>query len=291
MAVYGALEAGGTKMVLARFTEVGEMTDRVSIPTETPGETMPRMIEYFKAHPVDALGIACFGPVSLNPNSENYGSITTTPKTAWRDYPIMTAFRDALGIPVMIDTDVNAAALAEGLLGAGKGKSVVLYVTVGTGIGGGILIDQKPLHGLMHPEFGHILLTPSADDPAPDGFCPYHKHCLEGLASGPALLKRWGVMGQCLSPDHPAWKLEAHYLAQMCHNALTAFSPEVIILGGGVMGNKALFPAIRRETAGLLNNYIGVPAVTDGLESVIVPPALEPDSGIIGAYLLAKQAM
>lgn len=291
MAVYGALEAGGTKMVLARFDEAGEMVDRVSIPTETPDETMPKMIEFYQAHPVDALGIACFGPLSLNPNSGNYGAITMTPKLPWRDYPIMTAFRDALHIPVIIDTDVNAAALAEGLLGAGKGKSVVLYVTIGTGIGGGILIDQRPLHGLMHPELGHILLTSDKDDPAPDGFCPYHKHCLEGLAAGPALQKRWGVKGQDLPPDHPAWRLEARYLAQMCHNALTTFSPEIMILGGGVMGNKALFPEIRRETAKLLHDYICVPAVTDGLENVIVPPALEPDSGIIGAYLLAKQAM
>ena len=287
---YGALEAGGTKMVLAVMNESGETEDRLTIPTRTPEDTMPEMIRFFQSHGIGALGIGSFGPLDLNPDSPSFGSITATPKLAWRDYPLLPAFREALGVPVALDTDVNAAALAEYRLGAAKGLSSCLYVTVGTGIGGGLIIHGKPVHGLTHPEIGHILLVPDPDDPAPDGFCPYHRHCLEGLAAGPAIEKRWGVSAKELPDGHPAWKLEVYYLSQLCMTAMLAFSPERIILGGGVMQRKSVIPAIRRETLRLLGGYIPESVTGGGLASYIVEPGLDTASGITGAYLLAREA-
>lgn len=290
MSCYGALEAGGTKMVLSVLNEAGEILERASMPTGTPEDTMPGMLAFFRERPVKALGIGCFGPLELNPASPDYGAITATPKIAWRGYPILPAFRDALGIPVALDTDVNAAALAEARLGAAKGLDSCLYVTVGTGVGGGLIIGGKPVHGLTHPELGHMLLAPEQGDPAPEGFCPYHKRCLEGLAAGPAIQKRWGIPAQELPPEHPAWVLEVGYIAQMCVNAIMAFSPEKIILGGGVMQQAFLFPLIRERTVGLLGGYLCSPVVDRGLEDYIVPPGLGVNSGVMGAYLLAREA-
>lgn len=291
MRYFGALEAGGTKMVLSWLDEKGEMAERLSIPTETPEKTMPAMAAFFKEHPVDALGIGCFGPLDLNPKSATYGYITATPKLAWRNYPILPEFEKALGVPVLMDTDVNGAALAEAQLGAAKGLSSCLYVTVGTGIGGGVIVDGKPVHGLVHPEFGHQLMIPAAGDPTPEGFCPYHKHCLEGVACGPAIEKRWGISAKELPPEHPAWDVEATYLAQMCHNAIMTLSPEKIILGGGVMQQAFLLPLIRRKTVELLGGYVCSPVVDSGLENYIVAPGLGVNSGVMGAYLLARQAL
>ena len=286
--MYGALEAGGTKMVMAVMNDSGEMLGSVSIPTKTPDETVPEMIGYFRDKGIAALGIGSFGPLDLNPASPSYGSVTESPKLSWRHFPLRQAFAEALGIPVMIDTDVNAAALAEYRLGAAKGKNSCLYVTVGTGIGGGLVINGEPVHGLMHPEIGHILLVPDPEDPSPDGFCPYHTHCLEGLAAGPAVEKRWGVSGRDLPEGHPAWALEAKYLAQLCANAVLSFSPEIIILGGGIMQQKHLFPLIRREALRLLNGYIPEYLFSDGMSGYIVEPGLGTASGITGAYLLAR---
>lgn len=287
----GALEAGGTKMVLSCLDENGAMLERLSIPTRTPEETMPEMIGFFRERRVDALGIGCFGPLDLNPHSDTYGNITATPKLPWRHYPIMRAFREALAMPVALDTDVNAAALAEARLGAARGLGSCLYVTVGTGIGGGVVMGSRPVHGLAHPEFGHQLMRPAPGDPMPEGVCPYHKGCLEGLASGPAMEKRWGVSAKALPPEHPAWEVESDYLAQMCHNAIMAFSPEKIILGGGVMQQKFLLPVIRRKTLALLGGYLCSPVVDAALADYIVEPGLGVNSGVMGAYLLAKEAL
>ena len=284
---YGALEAGGTKMVLAVADDQLHILARESLPTETPEATMPRMLAFFREHPVDALGIGSFGPLDLNPLSATYGCITKTPKLSWVDYPLLPVFQRELGIPCVLDTDVNAAALAEAETGAAKGLKNCVYVTIGTGVGAGIYCEGNLVHGLMHPEFGHILLSPHPDDPMPRGVCPYHAGCLEGLASGPSIEKRWGVPARELPADHPAWRLEAHYLAQMCVTALMTVSPEKIILGGGVMGQTQLFPLIRRETERLLGGYL--PPVRD-TEKLIVPPSCYPDSGLIGSLLLAKRA-
>ncbi len=290
MTVYGALEGGGTKMVLAIVGEDGAIREKTALPTRTPEETLPEMIRFFRQAPIAALGIGCFGPLDLDPASSSYGHITFTPKLAWREFPILSAFREALGVPVGLDTDVNGAALAEGRLGAARGLGSCLYVTVGTGVGGGLLLGGKPVHGLLHPEIGHIPVSPVPGDPLSRGVCPYHKHCLEGMASGPAIERRWGSPARDLGEEHPAWDLEAKYLAQLCATAMLAFSPEKIILGGGVMQKKFLFPAIRRETLALLNGYLTHPVLAAGLGEYIVEPGLGTESGILGAWLLAVEA-
>ena len=283
--LFGSLEAGGTKMVLSVGNEDNELLEQVSIPTETPEKTIPAMIGWFRDKGIAALGIGTFGPVDLDPDSQTYGWITKTPKPGWSDTPLLPPMRDALGVPALIDTDVNAAALAEWKLGAAKGLNSCLYVTVGTGIGAGLVIEGQLVHGLVHPELGHMLLRQEPGDPAPDGFCPYHRGCLEGLASGPAIRKRWGIGAQDLPGEHEAWSLEAAYLAQMCMNAVCAFSPEIIILGGGVMQQKHLFPLIRQKTLDLLNGYIRTEKILNGIESYIVEPGLGTLSGATGALL------
>ena len=291
MQTLGALEAGGTKMVMAIFSDDGTMQDRVSIPTMEPETTMPEMIRYFASNHVSAVVIRCFGPLDMNPDSSSYGYITMTPKLPWRMYPLLPTFQKELQVPIVLDTDVNGAALAEVRLGAARGLSSCVDVTVGTGIGGGVIINGKPVHGLMHPELGHQLIAPCPDDPSPDGFCPYHKGCLEGLASGPAIQKRWGISAKELPHDHIGWQMEADYLAKMCLSAMMSFSPEKIILGGGVMQQSFLIPLVRRKTLDYLGGYISSPVVDNGLEDYIVPPALGVNSGITGAYLLARQAL
>lgn len=284
----GAIEAGGTKMVLAVADENLQILYRLTLPTKEPEETVAGMMAFFKAHPVDALGIGSFGPLDLNPASASFGSITKTPKLPWRDFPLLSVFQQELQVPCCLDTDVNAAALCEAALGAGRGLQNCVYVTVGTGIGGGVYAQGQLVHGLMHPEVGHMLLRSHGDDPAPEGFCPYHAGCLEGLASGPAMEKRWGAAPRDLPPGHPAWTLEAYYLAQMCMNLMMTLSPEKIILGGGVMSQRHLFPMVRREMLALMNGYI--PCVEEA-DSLIVPPECWPDSGLLGALLLAQQAV
>lgn len=287
----GALEAGGTKMVLAVGDGLGHISDKVSIPTTEPDETMTGIIAYFQKHNIKALGVGCFGPLDLKMSSPTYGYITSTPKLKWRNFPLVKALADGLHVPVALDTDVNGAALAESTLGAAQGLLSCLYVTVGTGIGGGLVVEGNLVHGLLHPEFGHMLLRPLPEDPSPEGFCPYHVSCLEGLACGPAMEKRWSMSARELAPDHPAWKLEAAYLAQMCVNAIVSFSPEKIILGGGVMQQNHLFPMVRKETLRLLGGYVQHPAILGGMEDYIVPPGLQTESGIQGAFLLAKRAL
>jgi len=286
----GALEAGGTKMICSTGDENGNVASRVSIATTTPEETLPQIIAFFRKANVEALGIGSFGPVDLNENSPTYGFITTTPKEGWRNYPLRGTLQQALSVPVGFDTDVNAAALGEYTLGAARGMGSCLYVTIGTGIGGGLIVEGKLVHGLVHPEFGHFWLRPHPDDPAPHGFCPYHDGCVEGLSTGPAIEKRWGRRAETLPPDHPAWTLEAHYLAQMCATAVVVLSPEKIILGGGVMRQAHLFAPIRGQTLEMLAGYVQHPAILSGMEDYIVPPGLGENSGVTGALLLAARA-
>ncbi|MDD3214201.1 MAG: ROK family protein [Eubacteriales bacterium] len=287
----GALEAGGTKMVLSVFTETGEELERLTLPTLTPEETVPPMRAFFEKYEIDALGIGSFGPLQLDPSAENYGSITSTPKTAWKDYPLLPALRGERNIPCAIDTDVNAAVLAEAEQGAAKGVSDAVYITVGTGVGGGVLSGGKLVHGLMHPELGHMLLRPNPDDPNPHGVCPYHDGCLEGLAAGPGIGARIGGDAKTLPDDHPTFAIEADYLAQMCVNLVLTLSPKKIILGGGVMQRKALYPMIHKRVQALLNGYVQSPAILEHIDEYIVAPELFPVSGLIGAYLLGKKAL
>lgn len=288
----GALEAGGTKMVCSIGTPQGGVLQRASFPTLSPDVTVPQIAEFIGKFDVSALGIGSFGPLDLNPSSPTYGYITSSPKAEWRNYPLLRELRDRLGVPAAIDTDVNAAALAEATMGAGAGLGSLLYVTVGTGVGGGLMIGGKLVHGLVHPELGHMILSPLDADPMPDGICPFHRHCLEGLACGPAIEKRWGLSAKLMTEDHPAWELEAAYLAQMCVNAICTVSPEIIVLGGGVMQQQHLFPRIRRKTLSLLGGYVASDRITpEGIDRYIVPPALGVNSGVTGALLLGAQAL
>ena len=287
----GALEAGGTKMVCAIGDEHGNVIERYSLPTRGGDETVREIIEYFRAHPVEALGVSSFGPLNLDPASPEYGNITTTPKAGWANYPLRRNLAEALGVPVGIDTDVNGAALAEARIGAGKGVDSLVYYTIGTGIGGGAVVNGQLLHGLVHPEMGHMLLRPVENDPAPHGFCPYHDGCLEGMAKGPAIEKRWGKPAAELPEDHIAWEIEAEYLAQMCVNTIVVLSPKMIVLGGGVMHQMHLFPRIRRRTRELLNGYVAHSAILENIDAYIVPPALGDNAGAAGSLLLALDAL
>ena len=286
--LYGAIEAGGTKMVLCIGDENCNILEQISLPTLTPAETMPLMSDFFKGKGIKALGVGCFGPLDLNPDSPTYGSITSTPKLPWRDYPLIPELEKALGVKCVLDTDVNAAALCEAKMGAAKGLKNCVYITVGTGIGAGVYCEGKLVHGGLHPEWGHMPLQKHPSDPMEKGNCPYHEACLEGLAAGPSIEKRWGVSARELGPDHPAWELEAHYLAQVCAIALTTLATEKIILGGGVMSQTHLFPMIRKKTAELLNGYLQSPNALN-LDNTIVPPQCFPVSGLIGSLLLAME--
>ncbi|MGN0387207.1 MAG: ROK family protein [Suilimivivens sp.] len=285
----GALEAGGTKMVCAIGDESGEIYEQVSIPTETPEITMPKLIAYFEEKKIEALGIGCFGPIDPDKKSETYGYITSTPKLAWADYNIVGTMEKSLKVPVGFDTDVNGSVLGEVTFGQAKGKNCVVYVTIGTGVGAGIYIEGKLLHGMLHPEAGHILLSKREDDTY-EGKCPYHKTCLEGLAAGPAIQARWGRKAAELKDDARVWDLEAYYIAQALVDYILILSPQMIILGGGVMHQEQLFPQIRSYVEKMMNGYIKTKEMAD-LDHYIVPASLNDDQGIMGALELGRRAL
>lgn len=289
MQLFGALEAGGTKMVCAIVTAAGDVLARTSIPTQTPAETMPRMIEFFRQSPIAALGVGCFGPVDLDRRSPSYGSITTTPKLAWRSYPIVQEFEKALSVPVGFDTDVNAAALGEATYGCTQDVQSSIYITVGTGVGVGVILGGKPHHGMLHPEGGHMLLARRADDPLARGVCPYHESCLEGLAAGPAIAARWGKPGAELAGRKEVWELEAYYIGQAICDYILILSPERIVLGGGVMHQDAMLPLVRAEVQRQLGGYIRCPRIDDWAH-YIVGASLNDNQGILGAAKLAQDA-
>ncbi len=287
--LYGALEAGGTKMVAAAIDEKGEILNRTEIKTETPDITLPILIDWFKSKKIDALGIGTFGPADLNKNSATYGYITSTPKLAWKNCNILKAFKDTLNIPTGFDTDVNAAALGEAVFGAMKGLKNGIYITIGTGIGVGVLTNGSLLHGMLHPEAGHILLPKNPSDNF-TGVCPYHKNCFEGLASGPAIEKRFGKNAKLLYDVPEVWELEAEYIGKALVNYILTLSPERIVLGGGVMHMDRLFPLIRKNVLTLLNNYIDTKIIHD-IDSYIVPAELHDNQGILGCAVLAQEAL
>ena len=287
---YAGMEAGGTKFVCMVASGLDEVRAQTSFSTTKPEETLGRAVSFFKAHePFASLGIGTFGPCDLNPASPAYGCLSTSIKPGWKQANMLGAFRRTFDVPVVIDTDVNAAALGEYTWGAGQGLEMVLYLTVGTGIGGGGVIKGRTMHGLFHPEMGHIRLPRDSGDDSFAGVCPYHGDCLQGLASGPALEARWGKPAEELPPDHPAWRMEAHYLALAIHNYICTLSPNRVILGGGVMHQRHLFPLIREEVRRLLNGYIQLPMVLEKIDEYTVPPALGDRAGVLGAIALAKQ--
>ena len=287
--LFGALEAGGTKMVCAIATAEGEILQRLTIPTRTPRDTVPEMIRFFQGRDLSALGIGCFGPLELDPRSPDWGVIQAAPKESWRGFPILASFREALGVPIGLDTDVNAAALGEAVWGSARGTDCSIYLTVGTGVGLGVVIGGRPHHGMLHPEGGHVLVTRLPGDPMGDSVCDFHPCCLEGLASGPAIARRWGRPAQELADRPEVWELEAGYLAQGLCCYIMTLSPEKIVLGGGVMHQRQLLPLVRREVRRLLGGYMEDRGLAD-LDTYIVSPGLGDDQGVLGGVLLAKRA-
>jgi Transcriptional regulator/sugar kinase len=284
----GTLEAGGTKMVCAIGNEKGEIWEQVSIPTETPELTMPKLIAYFQQYNIEALGISCFGPIDLDKESETYGYITSTPKLSWRNYNIVGIFKETLKIPIGFDTDVNGAVLSEVTWGALKGLDSGIYMTIGTGIGVGIYSEGKLLHNMLHPEAGHVFVNKHPCD-SYKGKCPYHGACLEGLAAGPAIEERYGISAKELGDKAEVWELEAYYIAQAIIGYILTVSPKRIILGGGVMSQQQLFPLIRKEVERLLGGYLITKELED-INSYIVPAALQGNQGIMGGLQLALLA-
>jgi fructokinase len=288
----GAIEAGGTKFVCAVAQAAGEILAETRIATTQPGTTLGAALDFFAAQAARfgdyaAFGIAAFGPLDLRQGSPAYGRLLETPKPGWSHTDLLAPFTRRFGCPAAIDTDVNAAALGEALHGAGRGCGTVAYVTVGTGIGGGVVIDGRTLKGALHPEMGHIRVPRHPHDLDFAGTCPFHGDCLEGLASGTAIRSRYGAPLDGLPPQHEAFQVAGHYLGQLAVNVLLLLSPERLIFGGGVMRNPALLTEIHNVSAGLLRGYAGMGRSADALQGLIVTPGLGERSGITGALALA----
>ena len=287
----GGIEAGGTKFICAVGSGPDDLV-KSQFPTTTPEATLSQVVQFFRnngGRDLEAIGIGSFGPVDLDLASPTYGFITSTPKPGWSNFDLVGSVVKALKVPVGFDTDVNAALLGEWRWGAAQGLANAIYLTIGTGIGGGVMVHGQVVHGLVHPEIGHLRLPHDlALDPFP-GICPFHKDCLEGLASGPAIEKRWGRKATALPADHRAWELEAHYLALALANLTLTVSPQRILLGGGVMQQPHLFRMIRDEFAFVLNGYVRHPDILDHLDQYIVPPKLGGDAGVVGSLFLAAQ--
>ena len=290
--MYGAIEAGGTKFVCGIGTGPSDL-EVIQFPTTTSAETIGESIAFFRGrvqNRLKAVGIASFGPVDLRPGSPTWGRITSTPKPGWQDVDLAGEVGRGLGVPVGFDTDVNGAALGEARWGAAQGLEDAVYLTIGTGIGGGALSRGRLVHGLLHPEMGHIRLPHDhAADPYP-GCCPFHGDCLEGLASGTAIRERWGRQPPDLEADHPAWAIEARYLGLALTTWVCTLSPQLFILGGGVMRQAHLFPMVRKELCRLLNGYIRAAAILQEIDRYVVPPGLGDRAGVLGAIILAEQA-
>lgn len=293
MTLFGGIEAGGTKFLCVVGSGPDDLRAEVRFPTTTPEETIGKAISFFKEQsaisPLKAIGVGSFGPVDLDLSSPTYGYITSTPKPGWAQTDVVGRLKNALQLPIAFDTDVNAAAISEFIWGQYKSKEPFLYFTIGTGIGAGGILNGMPMHGLLHPEMGHILIPhDKAADPFP-GTCPYHGDCFEGLAAGGAIRKRWGIAGEDLPEDHPAWDLEAKYIALALMNTICTLSPHRIVLGGGVMQKDVLFPLLRQKVVKLLNGYVQSSEILQNIDSYIVPPSLGNRSGILGAIALAQR--
>jgi fructokinase len=292
--LFGGIEGGGTKFICAIGDEKGAILSEERFPTTTPEETLTRTITFFQQQtavfgPIVSLGVACFGPLDPHPGSPTYGHILPTPKPGWTNADVVGRLQTALGLPIGFDTDVNGAALGEWHWGAAKGLETFIYFTIGTGIGGGAMVEGKLLHGLLHPEMGHIPLPHDSQKDPFEGNCPFHKDCFEGLACGPAMEKRWGQRAETLPPDHPAWELEAHYIALAMQSFICSLSPQKIILGGGVSQQPQLLPLVRQKTLALLNGYVQSDAILQHIDSYIVHSELGSSAGVAGAIALAQR--
>lgn len=286
--IFAAIEAGGTKFRVA-ISEGRKVVADTTIPTTTPDETLGASIDFILAGGVEAVGIACFGPLDLDPSSSSYGSITATPKPNWSGVSVLGRVRDALGVPAAIDVDVGGAALGEWTWGAARGLSSFIYLTIGTGIGGGVFVDGKVHHGMGHPELGHITVERVRGDDY-QGHCPFHGACLEGLAAGPAIQGRWGQPGRELADRAAVWDLEATYLAQALRTYTYVVAPQRIVIGGGVMQHPDLLGLVRSKLEQQLNGYATSTIRSGPLDNYVVAPAFGQDAGLIGAIALAMRA-
>ena len=289
--LFGAIETGGSKIICAVGTGPDDIRDRVRIPTTTPSKTLAEVNAFLLRHHQEtslvAVGVGSFGPLDLHPESPTYGYVLDTPKPGWPNTDLLGPIRQTLDLPMALDTDVNASALGEHRWGAGIGLDSLVYITVGTGIGGGAVVAGRPVHGASHPEMGHLRIPRDCEADPFEGFCPYHGDCFEGLAAGPAIELRWGIPAESLPEDHPAWELEAEYLAAGVANIVLVLSPQRIVMGGGVMEQRHLFPMIRKRLVKLLHGYGVTEGIVEAIDEYIVPPALGDDSGIAGAFALA----
>ena len=289
MTVYGGIEAGGSKWECAIGTNPDDVRAAETIRTTAPRETLDRAIAFFEREgPVQAVGIGSFGPIDQKPSSPTWGHITTTPKPGWAHTDVGQEIRRRLSVPVAFDTDVNAAALGEHRWGSGQGLDTFCYITVGTGIGGGGLAGGNLLHGLLHPEFGHMRIPHDFERDPFEGVCPYHGDCWEGLASGRAIEARWGKPAEELDDEPAVWELEAHYLALGLVSVMCVLSPERIVVGGGVARRDALLPLVQREVLSLMNGYLDSTVVRDRISDYITRPALGARAGVLGAIALAE---
>ncbi|MFC4772522.1 ROK family protein [Enterococcus hermanniensis] len=284
--LYGGIEAGGTKFICAVADEQQNILAKVSIPTTTPQATFEAVFAFFDRYPIDALGIGSFGPIGIQPNHKNYGHILATPKEGWANTNFLGKLKQRYNVPTAWTTDVNAAAYGEIKKGAAKQKHSCIYLTIGTGIGGGVVINDAVFEGISHPEMGHLFVKRDPKDTY-QGTCPYHKDCLEGLAAGPSLEARTGIRGEDLPLDHPIWDLQANYLAQALMSYTLILAPEVIVLGGGVMNQDHLLKKIQQQFTELMAGYVEIPNV----EKYIVRWGLPNESGLIGTLLLAQKEL
>ena len=290
MNLYAGIELGGTKTVVGLASGDGRLVERSTHPTRDPYETLShvadalnRLADYHG--PISGIGIGAFGPVHVNPASPDYGRLGRTPKLAWVDFDLIGFFSERFAVPIALDTDVSAAAHGEVRWGAARDAKSVVYITIGTGVGAGILIDGQSVHGVLHPEVGHIRVPRAEDDEYPGG-CPHHGDCLEGMAAGPSVIARWGKPLNELHSNHEAWHCVSHYLGHLVSNVILFVAPERIVLGGGVMSSTALYPLVRGKVQGLLNGYVSVPEVLDSLDTLVVPPGLGSDAGVLGSAAL-----
>ena len=291
--LYGGIEAGGTKFVCCIASGHRHIVEEVRFATTTPEETLKKTVQFFEPYvssqQVKTIGVGCFGPLDLNPNSSTYGFITATPKPHWSNTDVRGILKRKLGVNVAFDIDVNAAAIGEYWWGASRGCDPSLYLTIGTGIGGGYLKDGKPLIGLLNLEMGHVRIPHSHERDPFNGSCPFHGDCFEGLASGPAIAKRLGVSGATVPEDDPFWDIEAEYIASALMNYILTLSPRIIILGGGVMQREFLIPKVKNRVRELLNGYVSSKMLLEQIDQYIVPPGLGNQSGSMGAIALAMQ--
>lgn len=288
--ILGSIEAGGTKFVCAVGDENYKIIDKIIIPTTTPEETLKKCIDFFKQKEgLCSLSISTFGPIEDKVESEQYGYILNTPKKGWKHIDFLKPFKEALNIPIIINTDVNGSAYGEYITMLKNNKNInsLVYLTIGTGIGGGVVVNGEIQKNYRHPEMGHLIVKRHSVDKYFNGICPFHKNCLEGLASGPSIEARLKVKGENVESDHYIWDVLAYYIAQSIYQVTMVLRPECVIIGGGVV-NLQLLNKVKEEYENLCNNYIDFPNINNYIN---MPNNNENTSATIGNFALAHETL